>query len=61
MKRVKFFKAGSYEDLQNKIDKWIEEESPHIIQINPIYFSEFGSYMQILYEIQILDLGENNF
>lgn len=50
MKKIKFFRGGSYDDLEAKINKWIEDESPNIIQINPLHVTELGSYMiQILY------------
>lgn len=58
MKKIKFFRAGSYEDLENKINEWIEEEMPTIVQINPLFITELGSYtIQILYDVHPLDLG----
>lgn len=58
MKKIKFFREGSYESLEKKIEKWIEEEVPTIVQINPVVITGMGSYtMQILYEAHLLDLG----
>lgn len=58
MKKIKFFREGSYERLEAKVQEWIEDEMPNIIQINPLHVTELGSYMiQILYDAHPLDLG----
>lgn len=57
MKKIKFFKCGDPQELEEEVSSWVEEEKPNIVQINPIFVDEGGWYLMQVFYIQTIDPG----